>query len=323
MAIFITYIIGSIIVLFLFAVDAFKGTNPSDKSFGLFLLALIIAQIVLLAVIILLILKRNKEYAKARRLHKCSRSLSEGYVKTIYAGWSVVATLQVPAIASLLLAIAAPKLWPETASSVWLIVGIVLEGISALFLLVIRHSKLKKAEEDKKAIESDADIYADALYENKDYTYDTACEEYCKQYQKEPNDLTADDQKQIEQYMYDDFAYLLMWIIDNNFYCTKPEWDLSQTNSMVEFVAKIRNRENLPTEYLAADGIFTEKEIKKKARDFVKKYYEGEYEAEMETYAKEHLKAQMYGFPFRWEDYDSFKPIIDAAYEKYAATKNK
>lgn len=65
------------------------------------------------------------------------------------------------------------------------------------------------------------------------------------------------------------------------------------------------------------------KEIKKNARDFVKKYYEGEYEAEMETYAKEHLKAQMYGFPFIWEDYDSFKPIIDVAYEKYAATKNK
>ena len=31
----------------------------------------------------------------------------------------------------------------------------------------------------------------------------------------------------------------------------------------------------------------------------------------------------MYGFPFRWEDYDIFKTNIDKAYKKYKAKMRK
>ena len=40
---------------------------------------------------------------------------------------------------------------------------------------------------------------------------------------------------------------------------------------------------------------------------------------EVEKFAKEKLGTELYGFPFRWEDYKAFKPNIDAAYEKYMA----
>ena len=323
MGIVFTYIVGTAIVLLLAAINAFKGTTPDDRSLGVFLLALFVAQLVLLCVVVLIMRKRNKEYEKVRELHGI-RSRSEAYTKSIYAAWTVIAVLQVPALASFFMAFAAPYVWHESTSRAWLIVGIVLEAVSALFLLIIRSSKVKKAEEDKHPAKSDADLfYAEALYENPGYTYDTACENYCKQYGKDPKSLTAEDQKQIEQYMYDDFAYLLMWIIENDFYCTKPEWDLPMTNSMAEFAAKIRNRECLPTEYLAADGIFTEEEIKRKARGFVKKYYEGAYESDLGTYVKDSLGSELYGFPFRWEDYDAFKPVINAAYEQYVGNGKK
>lgn len=37
----------------------------------------------------------------------------------------------------------------------------------------------------------------------------------------------------------------------------------------------------------------------------------------MKAFAKEHLNAELYGFPFRWENYEVFKVNIDKAYEKY------
>lgn len=64
-----------------------------------------------------------------------------------------------------------------------------------------------------------------------------------------------------------------------------------------------------------------EEEIKKKARDFVKTYYKESFEQELAEFAKEELGAELYGFPFRFEDYDAFKPNIDAAYERYQIEK--
>ena len=43
------------------------------------------------------------------------------------------------------------------------------------------------------------------------------------------------------------------------------------------------------------------------------------YEDEVRKFAKENLNAELYGFPFRWEDYDAFKVHIDKAYAEYIA----
>ena len=34
-------------------------------------------------------------------------------------------------------------------------------------------------------------------------------------------------------------------------------------------------------------------------------------------FAGKKLNSELYGFPFRWEDYDAFKDKIDKAYEEY------
>ncbi|MBR4812592.1 MAG: hypothetical protein IKZ69_01655, partial [Lachnospiraceae bacterium] len=60
-----------------------------------------------------------------------------------------------------------------------------------------------------------------------------------------------------------------------------------------------------------------EDEVKEKARAFVKEYYENTYRDEVKAFVKEYLNAELYGFPFRWEDYEVFKCRIDAAYQEY------
>lgn len=57
--------------------------------------------------------------------------------------------------------------------------------------------------------------------------------------------------------------------------------------------------------------------VKKKARAFVIGYYKDFYENEVRKFAKEKLNSELYGFPFRWEDYDAFKVHIDEAYQKW------
>ena len=118
--------------------------------------------------------------------------------------------------------------------------------------------------------------------------------------------------------IFDDFAYLLMWIIENDLYRPSNDFDEDEVSEAKAYVSKIKRREVLPTAYLEFyEGYFMEDGIKKKARDFVIGYFKSSYEDEVRKFAKERLNSELYGFPFRWEDYDAFKVRIDEAYENY------
>ena len=91
-----------------------------------------------------------------------------------------------------------------------------------------------------------------------------------------------------------------------------------ESKQLKSFLAKIKRHTMLPSEFLdGGDGYFMEDEVKEKARAFVREYYENMYPDEVKAFAKEHLNAELYGFPFRWEDYEAFKEHIDKAYKKY------
>ena len=159
---------------------------------------------------------------------------------------------------------------------------------------------------------------ADPLYKNKGYTFSVARELYCRQTGKKESELSKEDESVIWQYSYDDFAYLLMWIIENNLYQPSKDLDEDDAQEAKEYAAQIKRREKLPTDYLESyEGYFMEDSIKKKARAFVIEYYKGPYEDEVRKFAKEKLNSELYGFPFRWEDYDAFKVYIDEAYSEY------
>ena len=201
------------------------------------------------------------------------------------------------------------------------LVGALGECLFLHLLRTIRKLKAQKAEEDLHPTDPVKPRFAEALYKNKGYTYDIARELYCRQHGKAADALTEDDEKAVWDYSFDDFTYLLTWIIEKNFYQPSEEegpLEEEEAKQIRSLLGKIKRRTMLPSEFLSgSDGYFMEDEIKKKARPFVKEYYESTYPDEVKAFSEEHLKAELYGFPFRWEDYDAFKDRIDEAYQRY------
>ena len=188
-----------------------------------------------------------------------------------------------------------------------------------LFIHFVR--KIRKQESDKNGTELQAaapKVFAKNLYDDHGLNYSGACEQYCRQHGKTEKDLTKEEENIVWQYAYDDFTYLLMWVIENGFYQSSEEWDEDDAKEARALAAKIKRREGNPTSFLTDyDGVFLEDEIKKKARAFVIEYFNGTYMDELRVFAKEVLQTEIHGFPFRFEDYDAFKVHIDEAYAEY------
>lgn len=198
----------------------------------------------------------------------------------------------------------------------------VLTAVFAISLLR-ENKQVERRIEIEKSRPACTTVFADPLYKNKGYTYDMARELYCSQTGKKEKDLTKEDVSVIWQYSYDDFAYLLMWIIENNLYQPSKDFDEDEAQVEKDYVSQIKRREVLPTDYLESyEGYFMEDSVKKRARAFVIEYFKGPYQDEVRKFAKERLNAELYSFPFRWEDYDAFKVHIDDAYAKYRENTN-
>ncbi|MBO4653341.1 MAG: hypothetical protein J5649_08510 [Lachnospiraceae bacterium] len=201
------------------------------------------------------------------------------------------------------------------------VIGFLWEWLFVNQIKKIKKFKVQKTEEDLHPTVSVEPQYAEALYRNRGDTYDIACELYCRQTGKDAAALTKEEQNIVWDYAFDDFSYLLAWIIEKNFYQNSEEYEPlgeEETKLVRSLLAKIKRHTMLPSEFLnGSDGTFLEDEVKEKARAFVKEYYENTYRDEMKAFAKEHLNAELYGFPFRWEDYEVFKTRIDEAYRKY------
>lgn len=205
-----------------------------------------------------------------------------------------------------------------------LCVALIFAVLSEVFAISLlrENKKVERRIELEKSRLASATVFADPLYKNKGYTYDMARELYCSHTGKKEKDLTKEDVSVIWQYSYDDFAYLLMWIIENNLYQPTKDFDEDEAREDKEYVSLIKRREKLPTDYLESyDGYFMEDSVKKKARAFVIGYFKDSYEDEVRKFTKENLNAELYGFPFRWEDYDAFKVHIDKAYAEYMENK--
>lgn len=199
------------------------------------------------------------------------------------------------------------------------VIGVLWECLFIYLLLKIKKIKAQIAEEELHPTLSAEEQYAEPLYKNKGYTYDVACELYCRQHGKDASALTKEEQNVVWDYSFDDFTFLLAWIIEKNFYQPSEEEDLGEEelSQLKKQLAKIKRRTMLPSEFLSgSDGYFMEDEIKEKARPFIKEYYSAAYQDELKAFAKDHLNAELYGFPFRWEDYDAFKIHIDNAYQR-------
>ena len=188
-----------------------------------------------------------------------------------------------------------------------------------LFIHFVRKIRKQKSDQSGADLQAAAPkVFAENLYDDHGLNYIGACEQYCRQHGKTEKDLTKEEKNIVWQYAYDDFTYLLMWIIEHGFYQPGEELDEEDAKEARALAAKIKRREVNPTVFLSDnDGVFQEDEIKKKARAVVIGYFKGPYMDDLRTFAKEVLQSDIHGFPFRWEDYDAFKVHIDEAYEEY------
>lgn len=197
-----------------------------------------------------------------------------------------------------------------------LVIGLLWE---CLFIHFVRKIRKQKSDQSGADLQADAPkVFAENLYDDHGLNYIGACEQYCRQHGKTEKDLTKEEKNIVWQYAYDDFTYLLMWIIENGFYQPSEELEEEDAKEAKALAAKIKRREETPAVFLSDnDGVFLKDEIKKKARSFVIEYFNGSYMDGLRAFAKEVLQAEIHGFPFRWEDYDAFKVYIDQAYAEY------
>lgn len=245
--------------------------------------------------------------------------------------------------ASLVLVIALPILIKVDDLAFCLVLGAIITSFGPLLIILGIYRK----KYPKKCIRNDADEGKTTprdtvLYRNYELTYEPAKALYCKASGKTEDELTESDEEVIWEYAYDDFAYILAWIMEKDFFKPNDDEDDYMAKEMLEYASKIKAHEMKPTDYLAAfdDGVFDEQNLKPKAAGFVKEYLEnsdyikgndvpkpgniiGAYYAELEEFAAERLNTVLFGFPFRWEDYEAFKPNIDAAYKKYLSNQKK
>lgn len=214
--------------------------------------------------------------------------------------------------------------------------GLIIAAVGVLFIMLgIRD--LKKAGEDDEALPSGGSHGRETLYKDFELGFEPAKEQYCRQTGKTAEELTEADEEIIWEYAYAQITYLLAWIAEHDFYV--PQED--DFDGLTEIIADVKARKKAPSYYIGAnDGTLFEDNIKPEAIGFVKEYMNnsdyinghevakpgdiiGAYYPEVEAFAKEHLHAEMFGFPFRWEDYDCFKENIDNAYAKWLADSGK
>lgn len=206
--------------------------------------------------------------------------------------------------------------------------------ISPLLILGVRMKK----NPEKYIKTSVSYIYgADStIYLNKGYTYDIACNLYCKRTGKTNEELTEADEDEIWHCSYDDFTYLMAWIIENGYYqYSSQHYGEDGEKGWMKTIDKIKNRTYEATDFfLLTDGVLFKDEISDQIVDFIQEYSNsslcndgqfylkegnviGGLEVDVQDFARKQLNSDIYGFKFKWDDYDKFKVYIDTAYKKY------
>lgn len=264
--------------------------------------------------------KEREEEAKRLGIEPTKSEILAGEISSNIAGDVFV---QILALGFFFLALVAFFNNAVTGFVILLVIGLLWEWLFIHLILKIRKLKAQKAEEDLHPTDPVEPQYVKALYKNRGDTYDIACKLYCRQHGKDADSLTEEEKEIIRDCSFDDFSYLLAWIVEKDFYQNSEDYEPvseEESKQLESFLAKIKSHTMLPSEFLdGSDGYFMEDEVKEKARTFVKEYFKGSYPDEVKAFAKEHLNAELYGFPFRWEDYEAFKGRIDEAYRNSIA----
>lgn len=154
--------------------------------------------------------------------------------------------------------------------------------------------------------------YKNMVVDKSKYHYDSACEKYCKQYDKRKEELNDEDISVIWEYAGNHIAIFLTWLIEHDFFTGE------EGESIEKEVREVKERKITGDEFLSGlDETLVKDDISDKVYDFIDDYYDVKYLEDYNSFMKKNRKKGMYETVFSWEDYDALKPVIDEAYNSF------
>ena len=151
-----------------------------------------------------------------------------------------------------------------------------------------------------------------------EWVWDDACKVYCKNNNKDPNNLTAEENAEIYELAGTDVAYFLAWIIRHDFLDTDDFSD--------EDVEDVKLKKTSAADFLCncCDYKLSRTDFTDEIIGFVDDYFHyagvhasGDFFKDFETFATNDLNKELFTIKFSWPDYTKFRPYIDKAYKKY------
>ena len=153
-----------------------------------------------------------------------------------------------------------------------------------------------------------------------EWVWDSACEVYCARNNKDPEELSEDENDEIYDLAGNDVALLLTWIVLHDFF-------VADTDLTKEYVNDLKNRKCTGSDFLCnvCDYKLARHDFSEKIIGFIDDYFKhdgphtcGNFAEDYEAFIRNDLKKELYTVPFSWEEYEGFTSYIEKAYRKFS-----
>ena len=149
-----------------------------------------------------------------------------------------------------------------------------------------------------------------------EWVWDDACKVYCRNNNKDPENLTDEDNAEIYDLAGTDVAFFLAWIIRHDFFVPDSDKDIEE----------VRLKQESAADFLCnyCDYKLSRTDFSDEIIGFVDDYFyydgihaSGDFSKDFEAFVTNDLNKELYTVKFSWPDYTKFRPYIDKAYKKY------
>lgn len=154
-------------------------------------------------------------------------------------------------------------------------------------------------------------VRMESSYDRMDNYYDAAYENFLFLYKKKPEEITEENEIQIQRMAANHIGFFMTWIIQHHF-----EGEIHEDE--LEALEKVRKEEMLGVDFFLdyCDGKLWISDFSNEILPFVGAYYE-QYIHEYNVWVVNDLCDLPLEFVGTWEDYHRFEHIIDEAYADY------
>jgi hypothetical protein len=145
-------------------------------------------------------------------------------------------------------------------------------------------------------------------FDKAEWQYESAKKFYCEKFNKNPDELTGEDEEIIWDYAGNHIAIFLTWLIKHDYMGEVHHEDKSEEAEL----EAVKNQEKTGMDILRkyCDMVFNQDDVSNDIEFFVRDYYENQY---MNDYSDMMGESRILSTAFSWEDYQKIEPVIDEA----------